>query len=97
MQAILPSVARQHFHDPAELKALLVFLGFLLRFWTVLGELMLTAAACVWDHRGLLNRPDAPGHAPPEENAINGEARESEPSPAGVGAASAYAATDRPS
>ncbi len=61
MQAILPHQIRERFSDPAALAGLLVLLGFLLRLWTVLGELMFTAIALVWDFRGALNRPDAPG------------------------------------
>ena len=61
MQMFLPDEARSHFPDPAALAGLLVLLGFLLRLWTVVGELMLVAVAYVWDYRGALNRPDAPG------------------------------------
>jgi hypothetical protein len=42
---------------------LLVLVGFLLRLWTIVGEMMLTAVAYVADFKGALNRPDAPGRA----------------------------------
>jgi len=61
MQAILPHQIRERFSDPTALAGLLVVLGFLLRLWTVAGELIFTAAAYIWDYRGALNRPDAPG------------------------------------
>jgi hypothetical protein len=66
MQAILPTGVRQQFADPAALSGLLVLLGFILRLWTVAGELMLTAVAYAWDYKGALNDPEAPGRVPKE-------------------------------
>ena len=66
MQAILPHQIRQRFNNPAELAGLLVLLGFILRLWTVVGELMLAAVAYVWDW-GRVIRPTAmqpPARAP---------------------------------
>jgi hypothetical protein len=65
MQLIIPhSVKVANFPDEASLSALLVFLGFTLRIWTIVGELMLTLIAHIADYRGTLNRPDAPGRMP---------------------------------
>jgi hypothetical protein len=61
MQATLPPAVRSLFHDPATLKGLLVLLGFLLRLWTIVGELMLLVLAYIWDYRGGFNLPGAPG------------------------------------
>ena len=62
MQVVLPlQVRQQFFPNAAELAGLLVLLGFLLRLWTVSGELILMAIAYLWDLRGAMNRPDAPG------------------------------------
>ncbi len=38
-----------------------MFLGLLLRLWTILGELMLSGVAYVLDYKGAIGRPDAPG------------------------------------
>ncbi len=64
MQAILPHQIREKFANPAALSGLLVLLGFLLRLWTVVGELMLTAAAYVWDYRRKINHVHLPVPAP---------------------------------
>jgi hypothetical protein len=61
MQVILPSSVRQQFHNPTALEGLLVFLGFALRLWTVAGEVLLVAATHVWDYRGAMGDPTAPG------------------------------------
>ena len=39
----------------------LAFLSVLLRLWATAGELLLTGVAYVFDYRGAMNRPDAPG------------------------------------
>jgi hypothetical protein len=62
MSVVIPaSVRNAYFPDRAALAGLLVLVGFLLRLWTIAGELMLTAVAYVVDFRGAMNRPDAPG------------------------------------
>jgi hypothetical protein len=67
MRVIMPRHVKEQFNDPATLKALLVLLGFLLRLWTIIGELLLTIVAYAWDFRGAINDPNAPGRekAPP--------------------------------
>jgi uncharacterized membrane protein YbhN (UPF0104 family) len=45
------------------LQALLVLLGFLLRLWSIVGEVILTVVAYIVDWRGAINDPDAPGRA----------------------------------
>jgi hypothetical protein len=62
MQVIIPPQVRHaYFPDAAALAALLVLLGFLLRLWTVAGELMLMGVSYLWDYKGAMKRPDAPG------------------------------------
>jgi hypothetical protein len=61
MQAILPHQVRAQFPNPAALSGLLVLLGFVLRLWTVTGEVMLVTIAHIWDWRAVVGRPDAPG------------------------------------
>lgn len=80
MQAILPQRVRDQFDNPAALAGLLVLLGFVLRLWTVVGELMLTGIAYAWDYRGALNRADAPGRVPAE--LLEGEGAEEKGTPA---------------
>jgi len=84
MSAFLPDQVRQQFPDPIALKGLLALLGFLLRLWTVTGELMLAAVAYAWDWKGAMKRPDAPGRVITAENEP-----EPEPSPGVVAAATA--------
>jgi hypothetical protein len=55
----LPSYVHEHFRTPEALNAYLIFLGFLLRLWTIVGELMVTVVAYLWDFRGAMNHPDA--------------------------------------
>ncbi len=43
------------------LQALLVLLGFLLRLWSIVGEIILTVAAYILDWRGAIGDPHAPG------------------------------------
>jgi hypothetical protein len=83
MQVILPEDVRRAFPNHAELSGLLVLLGFLLRLWTVVGELMLTAAALAWDYRGALNDPGAPGRVPEGPDVTDPEPEQAL-SPAGV-------------
>ena len=89
MQAILPQAVRDQFPDKGALAGLLVLLGFLLRLWTVLGEMLLTSIAYAWDYKGAMQRPDAPGQI----LRVNGEEPPSgptraAPAPAPVRAAS---------
>jgi hypothetical protein len=66
MQVVTPPQIRQQFFpDPATFTATVIFLGFLLRLWTIAGELILWSASMALDHRGLMNRPDAPGRVVP--------------------------------
>ena len=68
MQMILPRGVREHFaNDGVTLAGLLVLLGFLLRLWTVLGELMLAAFAIAWDWRGAFRKRKDPPDDPPSE------------------------------
>src|SRR5688500_18091902 len=88
MQMTLRMDVRERFADRATLYGVLVLLGFLLRLWTVLGELMLAAAACLWDWRGAWNHPDAPGRVTTAEAdlaATPAPAPAPAPSPAQVG------------
>ncbi len=55
----LPSQVHERFQSPDALKAYLIFLGFLLRLWTIVGELIVTIVAYLWDFRGAMNHPDA--------------------------------------
>jgi hypothetical protein len=61
LQVILPASVKQQFTHPTALVGLLVFLGFVLRAWTVAGELILVAATHAWDYRGAMGDPTAPG------------------------------------
>jgi hypothetical protein len=62
LQLVIPELVRQHyFADAAAFKAMLFFLGFLLRLWTILGETIVWAVSTALDFRGALNRADAPG------------------------------------
>jgi hypothetical protein len=62
MQVVIPPQASAQIPAPA-FAGLLVLVGFLLRLWTIVGEMMLTAVAYLADFKGALNRPDAPGRA----------------------------------
>ena len=65
MQVIAPKVVQDQFvTKPAAFAGLLVFLGFVLRVWTVAGELLLVGVTHLWDYRGAMNDPDAPGRVP---------------------------------
>jgi hypothetical protein len=82
MQMILPKGVRDHFaNDGVTLAGLLVLLGFLLRLWTVMGELILVAVTLAWDWRGAFRKrngsdPDPPSEPPPAPDEI--------PAPAGA-------------
>jgi hypothetical protein len=67
MQVIAPNDVRQAFANPAAFVGLLVFLGFVLRAWTVAGEVILVAATHGWDYRGAIGDPTAPGRVVPFE------------------------------
>jgi glycosyltransferase 2 family protein len=62
---------------PADLeqkRLFLIFLSVLLRIWATAGELMLTAVAYLFDYRGAMNRPDAPGRKPlPQASEVEAE------------------------
>jgi uncharacterized membrane protein YbhN (UPF0104 family) len=59
--ALPPYVMQQFGGDRASYDAFLLFVGMLLRLWTILGELILSASACAVDYKGLTNQPNAPG------------------------------------
>ena len=63
MMVLVPQQVRDElFHnDTAAFTATVYFLGFLLRLWTVTGEMILWGASLLIDYRGTLNRADAPG------------------------------------
>ena len=68
MQVIAPAVVRDQFSSkPAAFLGLLVFLGFVLRAWTVAGELILVGATHLWDYRGAIGDPNAPGRVRTEQ------------------------------
>src|SRR5213075_2715641 len=57
----LPPDILSHFHgDERALKAFLMFLGILLRFWTIIGELILAGLIYLIDYRGAIGAADAP-------------------------------------
>ncbi|MEA2710475.1 MAG: glycosyltransferase 2 family protein, partial [Phycisphaerales bacterium] len=70
MQLIAPAVVKEHFSNPSAFLGLLVFLGFVLRAWTVAGEVLLVAATHAWDYRGAMNDPAAPGRVPTDAAAV---------------------------
>jgi hypothetical protein len=62
LMVTVPTHIRQDFFpDSATLAATVYFLGFVLRLWTLAGEIILWAASLLIDYRGALNRADAPG------------------------------------
>jgi uncharacterized membrane protein YbhN (UPF0104 family) len=66
MQLVIPdSIRHQYFPDDSSFRAMLFFLGFLLRLWTLIGELTVWMIASVIDFRGAMNRADAPGRPAP--------------------------------
>ena len=65
MQMVLPQHVREQFASPEAFNATLIFLGFVLRAWTIVGELIVTALAYTLDFEGALNLPDAPGRTLP--------------------------------
>lgn len=71
MQVIAPNDVQQAFgRNPAAFFGLLVFLGFVLRAWTIAGEVLLVAATHVWDYRGAIGDPTAPGRIPLEPTPV---------------------------
>ena len=50
--------------DGGSKEALLGFLAILLRIWTIVGELIVTAIAYAIDYRGAINIPGAKGRPP---------------------------------
>ena len=67
MKTIAPNDVEQAFGNPSAFVGLLVFLGFILRAWTVAGEVILVAATHAWDYRGAIGDPTAPGRVVPFE------------------------------
>jgi hypothetical protein len=66
MQVALPAAVRQRFQtDPAALIGFLAFLSVLLRLWTIVGELVLTAVAYLADFRGAPAALSPPAAIPP--------------------------------
>ena len=55
----LPKDVQHQFSNKSVLKSFLIFLGALLRLWTITGELILTGIAHALDHRGALGRVPA--------------------------------------
>jgi hypothetical protein len=55
----LPKDVRDNFSNQSVLKSFLMFLGGLLRLWTILGEVILTSIAHALDHKGALGRAPA--------------------------------------
>jgi glycosyltransferase 2 family protein len=64
LQVVLPPHVREQFSSPERFSAILIFLGFVLRAWTIVGEMIVTALAYTLDIEGALNMPDAPGRQP---------------------------------
>jgi hypothetical protein len=62
LRMVLPEQIRQNIPE-ASLPGLLVLLGFVLRLWTIVGEVILTVAAYAIDFKGAINHPDAPGRS----------------------------------
>lgn len=60
LQLVLPDEVKNSM-NPDSLNGLLVLIGFVLRLWTVAGEILLTMAAYALDFQGAINDPDAPG------------------------------------
>jgi hypothetical protein len=56
-----PSRRPAELSNPALFSATVIFLGFVLRLWTLAGELLLWCASLLLDLRGAMNRADAPG------------------------------------
>ena len=68
LQMVLPNEIKQRIPGDS-LQGLLVLLGFVLRLWTILGEILLTFFSYAADFKGAINHPDAPGRAdlPPHD------------------------------
>jgi hypothetical protein len=62
MRFVLPASVKDSFQSPAALKAYLMFLGGILRLWTIAGELILSGASHAFDHQGAIGR--GPGTVP---------------------------------
>ena len=61
MSFALPPEIQRNLGDQQVRQAMLMFLGILLRLWTIAGELMVFGLAYLLDYKGALNRPGAPG------------------------------------
>ncbi|HWB54058.1 MAG TPA: lysylphosphatidylglycerol synthase domain-containing protein, partial [Tepidisphaeraceae bacterium] len=68
LRAVLPPEIKDLYPSREILNTYLLFLGILLRLWTIAGELILTCIAYILDYRGALNHPDAPGRKPIQTN-----------------------------
>ena len=69
MELSLPAPVRARLADPGLRLGFLALLSVLLRLWATAGELILATLAYIFDFRGALGRPDAPGRVRPEERA----------------------------
>lgn len=67
MELSLPAPVRAHLADPGLRLGFLAFLSVLLRLWATTGELILAGLSYLFDYRGALGRPDAPGRPNPEK------------------------------
>jgi hypothetical protein len=60
----LPPHIRDNFADEQKLLAFIAFVSVLLRLWATAGELLLAGLTLLFDLRGALNDPGAPGRVP---------------------------------
>jgi hypothetical protein len=66
MLLVIPHEVRErYFNNDGALYGMLAILAFILRLWTITGELILAIFAHLFDFRGALNRADAPGRPQP--------------------------------
>jgi glycosyltransferase 2 family protein len=59
-----PRLRPPELSDPAMFKATVCLLAFLLRLWTLAGEILLWGISLLADYRGATNQPNAPGRIP---------------------------------
>jgi len=71
LRMVLPQQIRQNIPEES-LPGLLVLLGFTLRLWTIIGEVMLTAASYAIDFKGAINHPDAAGRPASSRDDLRG-------------------------
>lgn len=60
LRLVLPQQIRDNIPEES-LPGLLVLLGFILRLWTIVGEVLLTVTSYAIDFKGAINHPEAPG------------------------------------